>query len=226
MNKNYPEYFTKHLLFIVMLVSSLMTSALTFAQNPHIVTGTVTNAEDNTTIPGVSVAIKGTSIGTITDIDGKYSLKVPDNNAVLHFSFIGFETQELVVGDRTVIDIQLKPTIENIDEVVVTALGIKRQEKSLGYSVENVKSEELNRVAHENVLNSLSGKVSGVVINSTGGPGSSVSMVIRGATSLSTDNQPLFVVDGVPIASTVNNVVGFGSDNRVDYGNVISDIDP
>jgi TonB-linked SusC/RagA family outer membrane protein len=226
MNKNYPKYLTKHLLFIVMLVSSLMITTLTFAQNPHIVTGTVTNAEDNSTIPGVSVAIKGTSTGTITDVNGKYSINVPDNNSVIHFSFIGFETQELVVGNKTTIDIQLQPTIENIDEVVITALGIKRQEKSLGYSVENVKSEELSRVAHENVLNSLSGKVSGVVINSTGGPGSSVSMVIRGATSLSTDNQPLFVVDGVPIASTVNNVGGFGSDNRVDYGNAISDIDP
>ena len=84
----------------------------------------------------------------------------------------------------------------------------------------------MTRVVHENVLNSMSGKVSGVTINNTGGTGSTVSMVIRGATSLSTDNQPLFVVDGVPIANTINNVGGFGDDNRVDYGNAISDLDP
>ncbi|HUH46140.1 MAG TPA: TonB-dependent receptor plug domain-containing protein, partial [Arenibacter sp.] len=95
-----------------------------------------------------------------------------------------------------------------------------------GYSVENVAGEELTRVAQENVLNSLSGKVAGVTLNATGGAGSSVSMVIRGATSLSSDNQPLFVVDGVPIVNSVNNVGGFGSDNKVDYGNAISDLDP
>lgn len=226
MNKNYSKYLAKHLLLIAVFIASLFISTQTFAQNGRIVTGTVTSAEDNSTIPGVSVAITGTTIGTITDVNGKYSIKVPDNNAVLHFSFIGYETQEIPVGDKTTIDVKLQPTIQNIDEVVVTALGIKRQEKSLGYSVDNVKSEELNRVAHDNVLNSLSGKVSGVVINSTGGTGSSVSMVIRGATSLSTDNQPLFVVDGVPIASTVNNVGGFGDGNDVDYGNAIADINP
>ncbi len=113
-----------------------------------------------------------------------------------------------------------------LEEVVVTALGIKREEKSLGYSVGKVAGEELTRVAQENVLNSMAGKVSGVTINSTGGTGSSVSMVIRGATSLSSDNQPLFVVDGIPMSNTVNNIGGFGDDNRVDYGNSISDLDP
>jgi len=111
-----------------------------------------------------------------------------------------------------------------LDEVVVTALGITRKEKSLGYSVGKVSGDALVRVAQENAINSLAGKVSGVQINSTGGTGSSVSMVIRGATSLSNDNQPLFVVDGVPIVNTLNNVSGFGSDNRVDYGNAISDM--
>src|SRR5210317_1120279 len=120
----------------------------------------------------------------------------------------------------------MEESTEALEEVVVTALGIKRSEKSLGFSVGRVDGEELTRVAQENVLNSMAGKVSGVTINSTGGTGSSVSMVIRGATSLSTDNQPLFVVDGVPITSTVNNVGGFGDDNRVDYGNAISDLDP
>ncbi len=226
MNKNQSKYYTNHLLVIALFVASMLVSNQAFAQNGYTVTGRIIQSDDNSTLPGVSVTIKGTTVGTITDVNGKYTISVPDINVVLHFSFIGFEPQDVVVGDKTTIDIVLVSSTEAIDEVVVTALGIKRQEKSLGYSVEKVESEELNRVAHDNVLNSLSGKVSGVTINSTGGAGSSVSMVIRGATSLSTDNQPLFVVDGVPIASTVNNVGGFGSDNRVDYGNAISDLDP
>ena len=110
--------------------------------------------------------------------------------------------------------------------MVVTALGIKREEKSLGYSVGKVDGAEITRVARENVLSALAGKVSGVSISNTGGAGSSVNMVIRGATSLSTDNQPLFVIDGVPMSSSINNVGGFGDDNRVDYGNAIADLDP
>ncbi|HLW50336.1 MAG TPA: TonB-dependent receptor plug domain-containing protein, partial [Sphingobacteriaceae bacterium] len=113
-----------------------------------------------------------------------------------------------------------------LDEVVVTALGIKREEKSLGYSVERISGENVQRVAQENVLSALAGKVAGVSIANTGGAGSSVNMVIRGATSLSTDNQPLFVIDGVPISSSINNVGGFGGDNRVDYGNAIADLNP
>ena len=190
------------------------------------VTGKVTSSVNGESLPGVTIVIKGTQSGTITDIDGKFKLEVPGESSTLVFSYVGFETQEVVVGSRRVIDIELQESASALDEVVVTALGIKREEKSLGYSVEKVGGEELTRVAHENVLNSMAGKVSGVTINSTGGTGSSVSMVIRGATSLSTDNQPLFVVDGVPISNTVNNVGGFGSDNRVDYGNAISDLDP
>ena len=177
-------------------------------------------------LPGVTVSVKGTSVGTITDLNGAYTILAPDEHTVLLFSFVGMENQEITVGNQTVINVMLKTADLDIDEVVVTALGISREEKSLGYSVENVKSEELTRVVHENVLNSMAGKVSGVTINSTGGTGSTVSMVIRGATSLSTDNQPLFVIDGVPIANTVNNVGGFGNDNHVDYGNAISDLDP
>jgi len=195
------------------------------AQQAFNVTGTVISAADGFGLPGVTIVIKGTNQGTVTNVGGEYSIEVSDNNSILVFSHVGFETQEFIVGNNSVVDITLQESSEALDEVVVTALGIRREEKSLGYSVERVKAEELTRVVHENVLNSMAGKVSGVTINSTGGTGSSVSMVIRGATSLSTDNQPLFVVDGVPIASTVNNVGGFGDDNRVDYGNAISDLD-
>ena len=194
------------------------------AQQGNVVTGKVTSISDNTVLPGVSIVVKGTQKGTNTNSGGEYSIEVPGNNAVLVFSFIGFETIEVPVNGRKLVNVGMSEIIKALDEVVVTALGITRKEKSLGYSVGKVNGDALVRVTQENAINSLAGKVSGVQINSTGGTGSSVSMVIRGATSLSNDNQPLFVVDGVPIVNTLNNISGFGSDNRVDYGNAISDI--
>ena len=190
------------------------------------VSGKVTASLNGEGLPGVNVLLKGSQEGSITDINGDYSLEVGDESSILVFSYVGFNSEEITVGSRTVIDIELIEDVTSLTEVVVTALGIKREEKSLGYSVAKVDGAELTRVVQENVLNSMSGKVAGVTISSTGGTGSSVSMVIRGATSLSTDNQPLFVVDGVPIGNTINNVGGFGDDNRVDYGNAISDLDP
>ena len=212
----------------VFFISALVfcTFSVATAQNAHKVTGKVTSATDGSELPGLSVVVKGTVRGTVSDINGNYSIEVDDDNAILLFSFIGFTPQEVAVNGRSNIDVTMEESIESLDEVVVTGLGIKREEKSLGFSVGKVSGEELTRVAQENVLNSMAGKVSGVTINSTGGTGSTVSMIIRGATSMTTDNQPLFVVDGIPMANTVNNVGGFGSDNKVDYGNGIADLDP
>ena len=187
------------------------------------ITGVVSST-DGELLPGVSVVLKGTINGVSTDFDGNYSISVPGNDAVLVFSYIGMSTQEVAVGSQNTINVSLEASSEALDEVVVTALGISREKKSLGYSVSEVDGDALDNVPQENALNALSGKVSGVAINSTGAPGSSVSMVIRGATSLSSDNQPLFVIDGVPVFNSLNNVGGVGSDNRVDYGNAISDI--
>ncbi len=225
--KYYIKNITRYLLLVVLSTTILFVYSDVSAQNTqHTVTGKVTSSSDGGGLPGLSIAVKGTSHGTITDLDGNYSINIPDGNATLVYSFIGFTTKEVAVNGQTVIDVVLEETSESLDEVVVTALGIKRAEKSLGFSVGKVAGEELTRVAQENVLNSMAGKVSGVTINSTGGAGSTVSMVIRGATSMTTDNQPLFVVDGVPMQNTVNNVGGFGSDNKVDYGNAIADLDP
>ncbi len=190
------------------------------------VTGTVTGETDGMPLPGVSVVLEGTTRGVSTNFDGNYTITVPNTNATLIFSYIGFKTQEIIVDGRTTINLVMTEDAEALDEVVVTALGIKREQKSLGYSVQEVEAEELTRVVNENVLTGMSGKVSGVTINATGGTGSTVSMVIRGATSLGSDNQPLFVVDGVPIDNTVNNAGGFGDQVRVDYGNAITDLDP
>ena len=190
------------------------------------ITGQVTSKADNSGMPGVNVVLKGTQKGTSTDAEGRYSIEISGDNPVLIFSFVGYEASETSVGNRSVVDVSLAASAESLQEVVVTALGIKREEKSLGYNVGKVDGKELTKVVQENVLNSISGKVAGVTINATGGTGSSVSMVIRGATSLNSDNQPLFVIDGVPIANTLNNVSQIGTNNRVDYGNAISGLNP
>ena len=188
------------------------------------VSGKVTDKKGEP-LPGATILLKGTINGGVTNLDGEYTLANIPEDGILIFSFIGFKTVEVSTKGESVINVTMEPTMESLDEVVVTALGIKREEKSLGYSVGKVSGEELNRVVNENVLNSMSGKIAGVTISQTGGTGSSVSMVIRGATSLSSDNQPLFVIDGVPMSNSVNNVAGFGENNSVDYGNAITDID-
>jgi TonB-linked SusC/RagA family outer membrane protein len=189
------------------------------------VTGKVTDS-NNATVPGTSILKKGTTSGTSADANGKYSLQVGAND-VLVFSFIGYKTQEITVGTQSIIDVTLETDVNELREVVVTALGIEREEKSLGYAIGKVAGPEFTKVARENFLTAMQGKVAGVTINETGGTGSTVNVVIRGAKSLSNDNQPLYVVDGVPMFNSANNVGGFGSGNStVDYGNAISDIDP
>lgn len=221
--KNPTARYLFSLLTVMLLVSEM------YAGSPGgaiTVNGRVTSVEDGSGIPGVNVVVKGTQTGTITDADGKYSLTSPDENGTLVFSYIGFLSQEISIAGKTVIDVSMEPSMQSLNEVVVTALGIQREEQSLGYSVGKVKGADITNVAQENVLNSLAGRVAGVTINSTGGAGSSVRMTIRGTKSLVNDNQPLFVIDGVPVVNSLNNISQVGSDNRVDYGNPISDLNP
>jgi len=188
--------------------------------------GTVISAADGKSFPGVSIKVKGTGKTTSSSVNGTFSIEVPDEQAVLVFSFVGYIEQEVTVGQQRNITVTLQEKTEGLEEVVVTALGIKRASRSLGYSIGELKSDDVNKVAQDNVLNAMTGKIPGVSISSTGGSGSSVSMVIRGATSLSSDNQPLFVIDGVPINNTLNNVSEIGTDNKVDYGNAIASLNP
>lgn len=200
------------------------------------VTGTVTFAEDNSTLPGVTVLVKGTVMGTITDLDGKYEISVPESATALTFSYVGMVTQEVAIGSSSVIDVVMQVDALGIDEVVVTALGISREKKSLGYATQELDGEELNRVRETNVVSSLSGKVSGVSIRQPNTMGGSANILIRGSTSLTQNNQALFVIDGVPFnnnntnedrvvanstASTQND--GWGG---YDYGNAAMDINP
>ncbi len=188
------------------------------------VRGTVTDAKGG--VVGVTVTEKGTSNATVTDNKGNFSITVKAPNSILVFSSVGYKDVEIAIAGKSKLSVTIENNTNDLSGVVVTALGITRAKKSLGYSIEEVAGKEMNRVAQENVLNAISGKVAGVTINQTGGAGSSVSMIIRGATSLSSDNQPLFVIDGVPIASGLNNISQIGNDNRVDYGNSISGINP
>lgn len=189
------------------------------------ITGKVTSAVDGSAMPGVNVLLKGTQTGSSTDASGSYTIDAPESGTLV-FSYIGFVTTEVPVGSKSVIDISMQEDVATLQETVVTALGINREKKSLGYSVGQVAGKDIVNVPQENVVNALAGRVAGVTINQTSGAGSSVSVIIRGATSLSNDNQPLFVIDGVPVASGLNNVRSMGDRNNVDYGNAITDLNP
>ncbi len=165
------------------------------------ITGKVTSAEDGAALPGVSVVVRGTTIGAVTDFDGNYSITVPESATTLMFSFVGMVTQEIEIGNQTSIEVQLEPSTTRLDEVVVTALGISRDKKSLGYAQQEVTSEEVNITSNPNIKTALAGKVAGVQIVGQAGSklGDEGRIRIRGAVSMTTDGDPLYVVDGIPV---------------------------
>lgn len=184
----------KVLLIAFMLVSSLINEA--WAQE-RTITGKITSAEEGG-LPGVSILIKGTSKGTISDIDGNYSLEVP-TGAILAITYVGHASQEIEIGSQSIIDIVMVVDLRELSEVVVTAGGIAREKKALGYSVETVTGDQVQQVSEPDPLRALQGKIAGVnIIGSSGAPGSSTRITIRGNSSFLNDNQPLFVVDGIP----------------------------
>ncbi len=182
----------------------------TLLAQPATITGVVTSSvEGEGAIPGVAVQIKGTTTGVATDLNGKYSITVPRGATTLVFSFLGMKTQEVQINGKDVIDVVMEPQVVAINEVVVTALGISREKKALGYSVQDVKSTEIARSGENDVINSLSAKVAGIqVVNTAGTPGASTKVLIRGNSSFTGNNQPLIVVDGIPINNSTNSTVG------------------
>ena len=183
------------------LVSLLFTGGL-FAQGIT-VTGTVTSGEDGSPIPGVNVIIKGTTSGTATDIDGKYTITVPNSDTYLVFSYIGFVTEEVAVGNRSVVDVTLAPDVTQLSEVVVTSLGIEKEKRQITYAAQNVDTKNLVEAREMNVINSLAGKVAGMdITKSSNGVGSASRVVLRGNRSITGNNQPLYIVDGVPITNS------------------------
>ena len=179
---------------------------------PIIVKGKILDSAGET-LPGVSIKIKGSGAGTSSDINGNFSIEVPEQNSVLVITYIGFNTQEVNVNGRTDITIVLEIGNTALNEVVVTALGIEREAKSLTYSTQTIQADKLNEAKETNVINSLQGKIAGVVItrNATG-PGSSSKVLLRGNRSISGNNQPLYVIDGVPMDNT-SREQGLGGSN-------------
>lgn len=176
-------------------------------------------------LPGVTIVIKETIDGITTDVDGNYALEVSDEAEVLIFSFVGMKRQEVPIAGRTQIDVVLEQDAIGVDEVVVTALGIERDVKALGYSVQELEGVVAKESGEMNVVNSLAGRVPGVQINAAGsGADGSSSIIIRGQNSLRGNNQPLFVIDGVQIDNNQGGLTG--GDTGIDLGNNISDINP
>ena len=219
----------KKIKILLFTVFSLMLSTSIIAQEKSI-SGTVTSKSDGDTLPGVSVVVQNTTRGTETNFDGKYTIKASVGE-VLSFSFVGMKTYTVTItSNTTTVNVQLEDGENLLDEIVVTALGISREKKSLGYSVSDLKGESVSLAKESNVVNSLAGKVAGVVITqSTSGPAGGSRVIIRGNNSITGNNQPLYVVDGVPIDNSgigTANGVNTSEFSRSDLGTGISDINP
>lgn len=208
---------------LLLFAGFLLLNTLLFGQEKTI-TGKVTGSDGEPLI-GVNVIIKGTTEGTVTNLDGDYSVAVPQG-ATLVFSFIGYLDEEVIISDQTVVNITLVEDLHKLEEVVVTALGIKKEKKALGYAFTDVDGDELTTNRDANFINSLSNKVAGVNITQTaGGAGTSSRIVIRGIKSLSTESQPLIVIDGVPMENNSNDV-SWSSSSSLEYGNNLGSLNP
>ncbi len=196
------------------------------------ITGTVTSVEDGLVLPGVSVLIKNTTTGVVTDVSGKYSISVPSGDVTLVFQFLGMMKKEVATGNSSKINVALEPDDVGLEEVVVTAIGIKRKTKALGYAVQGIDGEELTSSGEVNAIQSLAAKAAGVQVLSTSGtPGSSSKILIRGNASFTGENQPLIVIDGVPFdnrtMTTSSNDYPYNPGLQgVNDGNRAIDIDP
>ena len=209
---------------IILSMMLLTLATAVFAQNVS-VSGVITDASNGEPVPGASVILRGTTTGTMSNVDGMFSLTAP-SNATLIISSIGYVTTEVPVNGRSTINVALDVDNELLEEVVVTALGISREKKALGYAVQDVKGETLTQAASASLSGALQGKVSGLEIHSSSGmPGASSRIVIRGARSLDGNNQPLYVIDGMPVASNSDRSTG-NSVTGADMSGRSLDIDP
>ena len=217
---------------LTLLMAFLHAFAFTMLSQEVQVKGRVTSAEDGSALPGASVVVKGTNTATVTDPEGNYSIRVPAGATTLVVSFIGMKTKEVEIAGQTTINIAMQPEVIGMEEVVVTALGISKERKTIGYAVQDVKSDDLTRVPNLNMINSLNGRVAGLQVTSASGvAGSSSYITIRGANSITGNNQPLFVVDGIPIDNSMNasGNPDNGSNNLLEgvaYSNRAIDLNP
>jgi TonB-linked SusC/RagA family outer membrane protein len=196
------------------------------------ITGRVTSADTQQPLVGVQVLVRGTAAGTLTDPSGNYSLRVPAGATTLTFSSIGFRSADVAIAGQNTINVSLAPAAVQLEGLVVTAMGITQKERAIATSVQTVSAEELMQAREPNLVAALSGKAAGVEIRSTGTQGGSSRVVIRGASSITGNNQPLFIVDGMPIDNSSPIITGGGGSaaqgtaGSVDYGNAAQDINP
>lgn len=201
----------------------------TTQSNKRIIKGLISD-EFGEPLIGVSVLVKGTTTGTITDIDGNYYIEIPNDNAILEFSYIGYQKATLSISGATSFNIILKEDAQVLNEVVVTAMGITREAKTLTYAAQTIKNDEVTRIKETNFINSLQGKSAGLTItpNNTGAGGGASKIVLRGSTSILGTNQPLIVIDGVPMqdgmGSQVTDGIAYGGGRSGD--DLLSTINP
>lgn len=201
----------------------LLCSVAVLAQE-RTVTGKVTGGDDGGALPGVNILLKGTTVGTITDAQGSFSLNVPNESAVLVISYVGYVSQEITVGTNTVINVTLQVDAKTLNEVIVTAFGMEQQKKALTFAAQEVTGKDILRSKETNIVDALNAKVAGVqVIRQGGSAGGASSITIRGSSSISGENQPLFVVDGIPINNSFRT---FARSSSVDVSNRAIDINP
>ncbi len=197
---------------VIMLLSSHIKA------QERIISGMVSSLDTGIPVPGVNIIVKGSTVGTVTDINGHYRFRIPDQKeTILIFSFIGLTTEEVVVGSRDKIDMVMTADIKQLNELVVTAVGIESDKATLGYAIQSVQEDEIRNSLEPNIANAINQKAAGVyVYSSSGSPGASASIRIRGNTSITLENNPLFIVDGVPISNNevLNNPSGVDQSNR------------
>lgn len=231
MKKNYEQqqmgfadFFLRNRMWLILLLGLISTN--TFAQTSSTVSGKITDEKGEPLI-GVTIVLKGTSQGVVTDREGNYMMQLPQEvtSPVLQFSYLGYHGLEETVGSRTIINVSMVEESTTLDEVVVTALGIKRQVKALGYAVSEVGGDEITTGRESNVMSALSGRMAGVDISTTSaGPSGSTRVVIRGNSQLSGSNLPLYVIDGIPMDNTQ-----FGEAGKwggYDFGDGVSALNP
>jgi TonB-linked SusC/RagA family outer membrane protein len=200
----------------ILLLSIFMGSAaLAFSQSK--VTGKVTSVDDGSTLPGVNVIVKGTTVGSVTDADGVYSLTVPEGSTTLVFSFIGMQTMEVLINGRSTIDVPLASDIKQLAEVVVTGVGIATDKRKLAISVESISGDRLPPVPNASIDQALVGKIAGAqILSSSGNPGAPVSIQLRGINTLAGGTLPLIMVDGVEMKATSLNALDLNNVERIE----------
>ncbi|HEX5554082.1 MAG TPA: TonB-dependent receptor plug domain-containing protein, partial [Chitinophagaceae bacterium] len=202
---------------IFTLAIFIVSCALAHAQQ-HNISGKVTGA-DGRPLPGITIQVKGTQTGTATDATGSYELTVPDN-ATLIFRGVGYTEQSVEAGTRTTLNVTMNSSTQQLNELIVTALGIQRNRNSIPYAAQQISGSDVNKTVTTNVIQNLSGKISGLHITSSNAMGGASNVILRGMKSLTQSNQALFVIDGVPYDNT--SLTGYG----YDFGNAASDINP